>query len=69
MEANGLETLELLGSTSIGGRLTEENWEYEYWRHRGEDEFNQVMDMFYEAASDPYLLGTSSHLLCIGRKK
>ncbi|WP_160297244.1 hypothetical protein [Paenibacillus sp. IHBB 10380] len=51
MEGNGFETLELLGSTSIGGRLTEENWEY--WRHRGEDEFNQVMDIIYETPSDP----------------
>ncbi|OPA77406.1 SAM-dependent methyltransferase [Paenibacillus selenitireducens] len=66
MEENGFETLELLGSTSLGGRLTEENWEY--WRNRGEEELNQVMDMIYEAATDPYLLGTSSHLLYIGRK-
>lgn len=66
MERNGFETIELVGSTSIGGRLTEEDWEY--WRNRGEEEFNQIMELIYEAATDPYLLGTSSHLLYIGRK-
>ena len=67
MEANGFETVELLSSNSIGGRLTDENWEY--WRSRGDDEYNNLMEMLFETASDPHLLGISSHLLYIGKKK
>jgi ubiquinone/menaquinone biosynthesis C-methylase UbiE len=64
-ESNGFETLELLSSTGIGERLTPENWDY--WRARGEEEM--LMELIYESAADPYLLGNASHLLYIGRKK
>lgn len=64
-ERNGFETIALLSSTGIGGRLTQENWEY--WRLRGEEEI--LMELIYESAADPYILRTSSHLMFIGRKK
>lgn len=67
MERNGFETVDLVSSNGIGGRLTEAKWEY--WRNRGDDEFNKLMEIIYETASDPYLLGISSHLLYIGKKK
>jgi len=67
MESSGFETIELIGSSSIGERFTPENWNY--WRSRGEEEFNQMMKLIYQYAADPSILGTSSHLLYIGRKK
>ncbi|SED09803.1 class I SAM-dependent methyltransferase [Paenibacillus sp. GP183] len=63
-ESNGFETLKLLSSAGIGGRLTKENWDY--WSSRGEEEM--LMELIYESAEDPYILGaTASHLLYIGR--
>ncbi|RAP77520.1 class I SAM-dependent methyltransferase [Paenibacillus montanisoli] len=64
-ERCGCETVNLVSSTGNGGRLTEEQWSY--WRERGEEE--RVLDYIYESAADPYLLGTASHLLYIGRKR
>lgn len=65
-ESCGFETIKLLSSTGIGGRLTKENWDY--WAARGEED--RLMQLIYESAEDPYMLGaTASHLLYIGRKK
>jgi len=67
MESQGFETLDLIGSTNIGTLLTSEQWAY--WRNRGEDEFNQLMELLKKTASNPHVLGISSHLLYIGKKK
>ncbi|MGZ9584396.1 class I SAM-dependent methyltransferase [Paenibacillus marinisediminis] len=67
MESCGFETLDLIGSSSIAGRMSEDNWNY--WREQGEEAFQQLMELIYESSSDPHLLGVSSHLLYIGRKK
>lgn len=67
MESHGFETLDLIGSSNIGTLLSSEQWAY--WRKRGEDEFNQLMELLKEIASDPHVLGISSHLLYIGKKK
>jgi ubiquinone/menaquinone biosynthesis C-methylase UbiE len=67
MESHGFETLRLIGSTNLGAVLTPKQWEY--WRDRGEKEFEKLLDLLIELATDPYLLGVSSHLLYIGRKK
>ncbi|REE68771.1 methyltransferase family protein [Paenibacillus taihuensis] len=64
-EQHGFETIQLISSKGIGGRLTEEHWAY--WRERGEED--AVLELIYESAKDPHLLGTASHLLYIGRKK
>ncbi|SEO95616.1 hypothetical protein [Paenibacillus sp. OV219] len=64
-EQQGFETIQLITSKGIGGQLTEEHWAY--WRERGEE--GEIMELVYESAKDPYLLGTASHLLYIGRKK
>jgi ubiquinone/menaquinone biosynthesis C-methylase UbiE len=65
-ESFGFETIKLLSSTGIGGRLTKENWDY--WSSRGEEE--ALMELIYETVDDPYILGaTASHLLYIGRKR
>lgn len=66
MEAQGFESLELLGS-NVGANLTNENWNY--WRTKGEYEVEKVIKLLIENATDPHILGISSHLLYIGRKK
>ncbi|MGE6488645.1 class I SAM-dependent methyltransferase [Paenisporosarcina sp. NPDC076898] len=67
MESQGFETLDLIGSTNIGTLLTNEQWDY--WRNRGEEEFYQLMELLKETASNPHVLGISSHMLFIGKKK
>jgi ubiquinone/menaquinone biosynthesis C-methylase UbiE len=67
MESHGFETLNLIGSENIGAALTPEQWEY--WRNRGDNEYNKLIDLLIETATDPYVLGISSHLLYIGRRK
>lgn len=67
MEAHGFETVQLLGSSSIAGAMNEQ--QFDYWRSRGEDEYRQALELIYEMASCPYVLGVSSHLLYIGRRK
>ncbi|WP_308635367.1 class I SAM-dependent methyltransferase [Paenibacillus silvisoli] len=64
-ESCGMETVSLVSSTGNGGQLTEEQWAY--WRERGEEE--RLLNYLYESAADPYLLGTASHLLYIGRRR
>lgn len=67
MESHGFETIKLIGSSSIAGSLKAE--QFNYWRSRGEDEFQEVMNLIYEEAENPSILGVSSHLLYIGRKR
>ncbi|WP_078551971.1 class I SAM-dependent methyltransferase [Bacillus alkalicellulosilyticus] len=66
MEELGFETLQLLGS-NVGAILNNESWDY--WRNKGEEEVAKIISFLKEAATDPYTLGISSHLLYIGRKK
>lgn len=65
MEAHGFESLQLVGSTNIGAMLNQEQWDY--WRQRGE--LDRLYDFLAELATDPCILGVSSHLLYIGRKR
>ncbi|MGG3572400.1 class I SAM-dependent methyltransferase [Bacillus gobiensis] len=67
MESNGFETLNLIGSSNIGSLLSNEQWEY--WKNRGEGEFGQLIELLKDTAADPAILGISSHLLYIGKKK
>jgi ubiquinone/menaquinone biosynthesis C-methylase UbiE len=64
MESHGFEKLELVGS-NVGAILTNEEWDY--WRKKGEQD--KVIKLLIEKAVDPNILGISSHLLYIGRKK
>ncbi|ATP40253.1 SAM-dependent methyltransferase [Solibacillus sp. R5-41] len=66
MEEQGFETLELIGS-NVGAILNAENWSY--WRDKGEKEFEKIIELLIEKANDPSILGISSHLLYVGRKK
>lgn len=66
MEAHGFESLELIGS-NMGSILSNEHWNY--WRDKGEQEVEKIVELLIEKASDPYILGISSHLLYVGRKK
>ncbi|WP_026677881.1 class I SAM-dependent methyltransferase [Fictibacillus gelatini] len=66
MEAQGFETLELIGS-NVGAILNKDSWNY--WRNKGEQEMKKIINFIKERASDPYILGISTHLLYIGRKK
>lgn len=65
MESNGFESIQLIGSTNIGSLLNEEQWSY--WKQRGQEEYDQLIDFLIQSAQDPSLLGISSHLLYIGR--
>ncbi len=64
MESQGFESVELIGS-NVGAILNKESWEY--WRGKGEEE--KLVKLIIEKATDPYILGISSHLLYIGKKK
>ncbi len=64
MERQGFEPLALIGS-NVGTFLSGEA--LTYWRDKGEEE--KITDLLIDKASDPYLLGASSHLLYIGKKK
>ncbi|MFC9710691.1 class I SAM-dependent methyltransferase [Paenibacillus sp. NPDC056933] len=65
MEKHGFETVDLIGSSSLRSMLTEE--QQQYWKERGE--YDELIQYMIEAAKDPSILGISSHLLYIGRKK
>ncbi|WP_075618536.1 class I SAM-dependent methyltransferase [Paenisporosarcina indica] len=66
MESHGFKTMDLIGSSNIGSLLSKEQWAY--WQNRGDDEFNQLLNLLLETATDPTVLGISSHLLYIGKK-
>ena len=66
MESNGFEKLALIGS-NVGAMIPKQHWNY--WREKGEAEMSKIVDLLIESATDPYLLGVSSHLLYIGKKK
>jgi ubiquinone/menaquinone biosynthesis C-methylase UbiE len=66
MESQGFESVKLISSGSVAGAMTEEQWNY--WRQRGEAEYERVLEIIMEASESPYIQGMSSHLLYIGRK-
>lgn len=65
METQGFETIQLIGSNA-GTIINNDSWDY--WKDKGEQEFQKVIDLIIEKGADPYILGISSHLLYIGRK-
>ena len=65
MEQHGFETVNLIGSSSLGAMLTAE--QQQYWKERGE--YDELIQFMIEKAEDPAILGISSHLLYIGTKK
>ena len=67
MESHGFETLNLVGSSNIASLLSKEQWSY--WQNRGENEFRQLIELLKETATDPTVLGISSHLLYIGKRR
>ncbi|MCJ8013253.1 class I SAM-dependent methyltransferase [Paenibacillus sp. KQZ6P-2] len=67
MESHGFETVKLVGSSSIAGAMQPEQWDY--WEQQGDEAFRQIMDMVLKNSENPYMLGSASHLLYIGRKK
>ncbi len=66
MESNGFEKIALIGS-NVGSLITNSQWDY--WREKGESEVEKIVDLLIENATEPSLLGASSHLLYIGKKK
>jgi ubiquinone/menaquinone biosynthesis C-methylase UbiE len=66
MESQGFETLDLIGSNP-GAILNNDSWSY--WRDKGDQEVRKIIDLIKEKATDPSILGVSTHLLYIGRKK
>jgi len=65
MEQNGFETIDLIGSSSFGAMLSNE--QTQYWIDQGEQD--KLLDFLIFMAKDPSVLGISSHLLYIGRRK
>lgn len=65
MEKHGFETIDLIGSSSIGGLINNE--QRQYWEEKGESQM--MLNLLIELAKDPSILGISSHLLYIGRRK
>lgn len=65
MESQGFETVDLIGSSSIGGLISNE--QRQSWEEKGESQ--SLMNLLIELAKDPSVLGISSHLLYIGRRK
>ncbi len=65
METHGFETLDLIGS-NVGAVLNTDSWNY--WKDKGEAEVEKIINLIKEKATDPYILGISSHLLYIGKK-
>jgi hypothetical protein len=66
MENAGFETLRLIGSESVAGGMSAAQWNY--WRTQGEEAYWEIMEIIFEMAVNPAILGMSSHLLYIGRK-
>ncbi|RJE87664.1 class I SAM-dependent methyltransferase [Paenibacillus sp. 1011MAR3C5] len=67
MEEEGFETLNLIGSDSFASAL--DHQAYEYWRDQGEEVYHQLMELVMELSMNPSMLGSSTHLLYIGRRK
>ncbi|MCQ6562684.1 class I SAM-dependent methyltransferase [Paenibacillus mendelii] len=67
MQSSGFECVKLIGSGSIAGGMTVDQWDY--WRKQGPDVYRKVIERMIEAAENPYILGASSHVMYIGRKK
>ncbi|MCM3634113.1 class I SAM-dependent methyltransferase [Paenibacillus camelliae] len=65
MEKHGFETIDVVASSSIGGLLSSD--QIKVWEDKGE--LQMLMSLLVELANDPSVLGISSHLLYIGRRK
>ncbi|MNI74661.1 hypothetical protein D3C73_1307620 [compost metagenome] len=65
MESHGFESIDLIGSSNIGAVINNE--QKQYWTDQGEKE--RLIDLLIKVARDPSVLGVSSHLLYIGKKK
>ncbi|MFC3749807.1 class I SAM-dependent methyltransferase [Paenibacillus sp. GCM10012306] len=65
MEKNGFDTIDLIGSSSIAAMLSNE--QKQYWVDQGE--YDRMVNFLISIAKDPSVLGISSHLLYIGRRK
>lgn len=64
MEKNGFQTIDIIGSSSIGAML--KNEQKQYWTDQGE--YEKLVNFLINMANDPSVLGISSHLLYIGRR-
>ncbi|WP_037287941.1 class I SAM-dependent methyltransferase [Saccharibacillus sacchari] len=67
MHEQGFENVKIIASSSIAGTMTTEQWNY--WRQRGEEEFNRVVQQLVDVSDDPHILGMSPHVLYIGTRK
>lgn len=67
MELQGFESVKLIGSSGIAGSLKQE--QFGYWRCCGDEIYAKIMDLIYESAENVNILGGSSHLLYIGKRK
>jgi len=66
MEEQGFETIQLIGS-NVGTILNNTSWNY--WNGQGNEVIEKLISFIIDQATNPYILGISSHLLYIGKKK
>lgn len=67
MREHGFECVKLVGSSGMAGLFKKEH--LEYWRSRGDAAYEEVMSLICEMSGEPSVLGTSPHVLYIGRRK
>ncbi|RED65109.1 class I SAM-dependent methyltransferase [Cohnella lupini] len=67
MADHGFESIKLIASESIVGSMSPEQWDY--WRQKGDEDFEAILRLVVEASESPYSLGASAHLMYIGRKR
>jgi ubiquinone/menaquinone biosynthesis C-methylase UbiE len=67
MESHGFETVKLIGSSGAAPTFTKE--QLDYWKSLGDEEYTKFMQFIIDSAENTYLLGSSSHLLYIGKRK
>jgi hypothetical protein len=65
MERHGFQTLELLADT---GFATQHAQELQELAASDAESYEMVMELIVDTAGDPSLLGSSIHLLYVGRK-
>ncbi|NOU97468.1 methyltransferase domain-containing protein [Paenibacillus sp. LMG 31456] len=66
MENHGFEMIKMIGSSNISSLLQRE--QKDYWKLRGDEEMNKIIDILIKSAENPYVLGVSPHIMYMGRK-
>lgn len=63
MEDQGFQTIDLVGSDGFAQALNENS--IRYWHEQDESTWEEMMELIYEGARSPYLLGAAAHILIL----